>query len=338
VKLGSLVVPALLALPAPTVAADAFDPWRDSARYALEYRADLGAVAAGSGAPTRIWLPMPHDTPHQAVFSTRVSAPCPHRETRDPEGNRILYLECPGGAPASGEVVAEFVVDRWPSRGRRGASGRSDGIGDRTRYLGPARRIPLDGPIREIAIRESEGLRTEPEKIRAFYDYVVRTMRYGKEGVGWGNGDAIWACTSKYGNCTDFHSLFIGLARSQGIPARFVIGFPIPADADQGTVPGYHCWAEAYERSRGWMPLDASEAKKSGRVDDYFGAIPSDRVEFTIGRDLRLEPAQAGEPVNYFIHPYAEVNGKASELRATVQFRRLSVTRAPASASPEEAR
>ena len=32
------------------------------------------------------------------------------------------------------------------------------------------------------------------------------------------SGDAVWACTSKYGNCTDFHSLFIGMARSPASP------------------------------------------------------------------------------------------------------------------------
>jgi len=37
---------------------------------------------------------------------------------------------------------------------------------------------------------------------------------------GWGRGDAKWACDAKFGNCTDFHSYFMGLARSKGPPAR----------------------------------------------------------------------------------------------------------------------
>jgi transglutaminase-like putative cysteine protease len=44
-------------------------------------------------------------------------------------------------------------------------------------------------------------------------------MRYDKTGTGWGRGDVLYACDAKKGNCTDFHSLFIAMARSQGIPA-----------------------------------------------------------------------------------------------------------------------
>ena len=33
-------------------------------------------------------------------------------------------------------------------------------------------------------------------------------------------------------------------------------------------------------------------------------------MQFTVGRDLRLEPPQAGPPLNYFIYPYVEVGDK----------------------------
>ena len=101
------------------------------------------------------------------------------------------------------------------------------------------------------------------------------------------------------------------MARSQAIPARFWIGFPISPEADEGEVGGYHCWADAFEAGRGWIPFDASEATKSGRHEDYFGTLPSDRVVFTLGRDLMLEPAQDGEPLNFFIYAYAEKGGEA---------------------------
>ena len=53
-----------------------------------------------------------------------------------------------------------------------------------------------------------------------------------------------------------------GPTRAEGIPARFIIGFPLKADAE-GTVPGYHCWAEFYLPGRGWIPVDASDASKA---------------------------------------------------------------------------
>ena len=55
--------------------------------------------------------------------------------------------------------------------------------------------------------------------------------------------------------------------------------------------------------------------------------IPSDRIEFTVGRDLLLSPAQNGPPLNYFIYPYAEVDGKpvsSGEIEATFSFERVS--------------
>jgi len=35
-----------------------------------------------------------------------------------------------------------------------------------------------------------------------------------------------------------------------------------------------------------------------------------DRVEFSVGRDLVLNPRQTGEPLNFFVYPYAEADGK----------------------------
>jgi transglutaminase-like putative cysteine protease len=155
------------------------------------------------------------------------------------------------------------------------------------------------------------------------YEYVIATMRYDKLGRGWGRGDAIWACSSKYGNCTDFHSVFIGMMRASGVPARFEIGFPLPSDKTEGDIPGYHCWAEFYVNSFGWVPVDASEAWKNPAKREYFfGAHDTNRVQFTLGRDIRLGPEQKGAPLNYFIYPYAELDGKPfSQLQTHFAFR-----------------
>ena len=75
-----------------------------------------------------------------------------------------------------------------------------------------------------------------------------------KTGTGWGRGDALYACEARRGNCTDFHALVIGMARSVGIPARFAIGLPLPPGRGTGEVAGYHCWAELYVAGRGWVP------------------------------------------------------------------------------------
>ena len=121
----------------------------------------------------------------------------------------------------------------------------------------------------------------------------------------------MWACDSKTGNCTDFHSVFISLARSQNIPAHFEIGFPLPPERGEGTIGGYHCWAKFFVEDHGWVPVDISEADKHPEMKEYyFGNLTENRIAFTKGRDINLEPKQDGDPLNYFIYPYVEVNGK----------------------------
>lgn len=316
------VVTLLLVTTSGSSAAAGTDPWTDSARYSFEYRVDLARVGKGDGERIRVWVPHPADNADQRVLSADITAPWPHTIHRDAVGNRLVYLE--GNGSPSGPLVMRFLIERRPSTGIPTTAATAGSPDDPARYRRAQRLIPLEGVIRDLAIKLSDGRQTDEEKIRAFYDYVVRNLRYSKDGKGWGRGDAIWACHNKRGNCTDFHSLFIGMARSQGIPARFIIGFPIPSAADEADVPGYHCWAEYYERTRGWVPLDASEGKKSGRPDAYFGTLPSDRVEFTTGRDLVLTPAQQGEPLNYFIYPYVEADGEpVEEVPATFRFRRV---------------
>ena len=62
---------------------------------------------------------------------------------------------------------------------------------------------------------------------------------------------------------------------------------------EEGTVPGYHCWAEFYLPDKGWVPVDASDASKSAdpkKRDYLFGHLDPDRIQFSIGRDIRLAP------------------------------------------------
>lgn len=120
------------------------------------------------------------------------------------------------------------------------------------------------------------------------------------------------------GNCTDFHAIFIGYAARRGYRlALFAIEFPLHADRGEGKIAGYHCWAEFYAKGIGWVPVDAFEAGKDPFKREYFfGAHDENRVEFTIGRDVLLAPRQTGEPLNYFVYPYTEIDGRPPPDRA----------------------
>ena len=117
--------------------------------------------------------------------------------------------------------------------------------------------------------------------------------------------------TVDLGIALNFHSLFISLARSHSIPARFEIGYPLPSQKKQGDISGYHCWAWFHEPHDGWTPVDISEADKHPELSEYYyGNLSADRIAFSVGRDVVLEPPQLGAALNYFVKPYVEIGGR----------------------------
>jgi transglutaminase-like putative cysteine protease len=178
------------------------------------------------------------------------------------------------------------------------------------RFLQADAKVPVGGKSLDL-LKDTTVPEDPMQAGRVFYDAVNKHMTYAKDTPGWGNGDADWACKSGRGNCSDFHSLFIALARSRKIPAKFEMGFPLPEKRGAGDIPGYHCWAWFMPRDKAWVPVDISEANKNPKMADYyFGNLTADRIVLTTGRDIGLVPRQAGPPLNFFIYPYVEVDGK----------------------------
>lgn len=312
-----------------------------SRSFEFTYQVHFPATADSRGL-VRLWLPLPQADGYQDIRSLRVDSPAKYAQGFDPEyKNRIaIFKPTPQQAASGFDVTVHFVATRREHKVAlddatlKPVSAVYSSDPTLRRYLEPDKLVPLDGTIAELAKEHTSPAMSPLEKARSIYEYVVSTMRYDKSGEGWGRGDAIWACTSKRGNCTDFHSLFIGMMRSSGIPARFEIGFPLPEGKSEGDIPGYHCWAEFYVNGLGWVPVDASEAWKNPSKHDYFfGAHDVNRVFFTYGRDLRLSPDQKGDPLNYFIYPYAEADGQPIKgLQTHFSFHDLSA--APSSAGP----
>ncbi|HCA38644.1 MAG TPA: transglutaminase, partial [Phycisphaerales bacterium] len=179
-------------------------------------------------------------------------------------------------------------------------------------YLLPERLVPNTTEFKEIAAEALKNKRGgDLVKARALYDHTIDRMQYIKADQKYGKGDAQYACDGGTGNCTDYHSYFIALARSVGIPARFAIGAAIPSSRDDGGVNGYHCWAEFYAEGK-WWPVDISEADKyTSLATYYFGHNPANRLELSRGRDLMVEPGPVSGPINFLAYPVLEVNGES---------------------------
>jgi transglutaminase-like putative cysteine protease len=287
---------------------------QETRHFTFHYGFTVKDVPAGE--KVRIWIPQAHSDGFQTVKVISATGDVSLKKTHESQyGNEMYYAEASKAKQPElhFEIVYDVVRHERLTLGIYSPHLEAVKLSDRERkqYLAPDALVPTTGLPAELAAKVTEDKTTPIDKARAIYDYVFTTMRYDKTGTGWGRGDVLYACDAKKGNCTDFHSLFIAMARSQGIPSRFEIGFPLPPDKHSAEIAGYHCWAEFFEPQHGWIPVDISEAWKHPEKKTYFfGAHDANRVEFTMGRDLELSPKQDGKPLNYFVYPYVEVAGK----------------------------
>jgi hypothetical protein len=283
-------------------------------KFRLTYGAKI--LDAPVGAKVRAWIPVPPTSSEQRVTPLSNELPGNGREgTEEKFGNKMLSFEV--AAPKGGEIAfkTKYEITRKEVHGlppeKMGMQPVKLTDEQRKLLLSADKKVPIGGkPLELLAGKE---LPAEQLKLaRLLYDRVDEHVKYDKSRPGYGNGDVLWVCDSRFGNCTDFHSLFISLARAKGIPARFEIGFSVPEKRGEGPITGYHCWAFFWLEKHGWVPVDISEADKNPSMKEYyFGNLTENRVTFTQGRDLTLVPKQAGEPLNFFIYPYVEVDGKA---------------------------
>ena len=268
--------------------------------------------------PAKIWIPIPQTDDYQTVELLTINAPTEHQILEEQNyGNSIFYMEL---SPEHSGKKLELVYDVQ----RREKMPYSD-VSELEKYLNPSLLMPVGDRFKVLAdsiigSKNSEGTIMQA---RALYDYVIDNMRYIKAGR-YGTGDAVYACDALTGNCTEFHSLFISLARSAGIPSRFAVGASIPSDRDEGGIDGYHCWAEFYAEGK-WWPVDISEANKySALATYYFGRHPANRIEFSKGRDLLIKPGPSTGPINFLAYPVMEIGITPAFPKTFFSFQRKS--------------
>jgi uncharacterized protein (TIGR03000 family) len=264
------------------------------------------------GKEAKIWLPYPSSSPEQTVSLVSKNVPVQDKIGKDKEyGNQYLYVKAMANAEGKIPLSMTFKVTRKEVLTKDGKSAFKPSDQEKiARFLEADKLVPIGGKGLML-IQDQKVPSDQLSAARLFYEKVNDHMKYDKSGKGWGRGDSDWACDSKTGNCTDFHSLFISLARAQKIPAKFEIGFSIPTDALKGKIGGYHCWAWFLPDGEGWVPVDISEANRHPNMRGYyFGNLTEDRVTFCSGRDLTLVPAQKGPPLNFLVYPYVEVDGE----------------------------
>ncbi len=294
-----------------------------SARHNFEFIYGATITDLTPGALADVWIPLATDTHEQQVqrLDDRMLLPAAVTAKMTTEkrfGNRIMYFQARADADGKiGPIRIVYQVCRKEISPSQTEIADQDQIAE---FLKASKKVPVDGTVLARLYHDGRPTGDAITIGRALYNKINSRMKYDKPvGQPWGRGDALWACDSRFGNCTDFHSQFNGAMRDLGIASKFEIGFTIPNDpAGHGPVGGYHCWAKFVSGGR-WIPVDISEANKiltkisagdPKLVDYYFGHLAADRLTFTTGRDLRLDPPTAQGPVNFLVYPYVEVNGQ----------------------------
>ena len=295
-----------------------------------EFTCKVTAPAPAENAKNlNLWIPLPSDSDLQKVENVTVLGVEKWTITQESKfGNLMVYIHYDSPQDAK-PVFIKYTVTRKemcvladlpPAKVIELSNSES------RKYLDEERSLPFGGRFMTILNEVTKGKHSTLDKAHAIYEHVVGNLKYDykNESPRLGEGDAEFVCDAKLGDCTDIHSYLISLARSQGIPSLHEYGFgvsgvpvasPLPED---GKITSYHCYPLLYQDKYGWVPADASDGIRwldKGRADlkNYqFGNLVLERnaVAISHGRNLVLSPAQQGEPVNKFIYPYAEEDGK----------------------------
>lgn len=281
-----------------------------SRKFRFFYGVTLDKLRPGTMA--RVWLPVASTNHDQQVEITKIDVPGRIQRSQEKKfGNQLIYFEAAANQAGQIPMNIQYLVQRSEV-----LSSKSETVEQQfqEKFLASSSLIPVDGTLLSRIFKDKKPEGDTLSVARRLYEAVNDRMQYGKpKGKPWGRGDAFYACREGVGNCTDFHSLFIGLCRDLKIPAKFEMGFPLPPpdpNKTSGSIGSYHCWAK-FANGRHWVAVDISEADKHPELKEYyFGRLTPDRITFTTGRDLELVPKPKAGPVNYLVYPYVEVEGK----------------------------
>jgi transglutaminase-like putative cysteine protease len=284
---------------------------------------DLSAQEAGKEA--KLWIPYPITDRHQTVSDINVSGDFAASGvyTDVANGTPMLYAQWPASA-TNRKLTLSFAVDRQEIRQVNLPTKEPKwNPADYAEYLKPTTLGPVDGEVKKLADKITKGKKTVLAKAKAIYDWCCDNMYRDPATIGCGTGDVCALLQKPGGKCTDISSVYIALCRAAGVPAREIFSVRLGKKAEEDITTWQHCWAEFFLPGYGWVTADPADVRKAMLVEklelkdaktkeyrDYFwGGIDAYRVVIAAGRDVILNPRQAGPPLNTFGYPYAEIGG-----------------------------
>ncbi|MFO1283827.1 MAG: transglutaminase domain-containing protein [Burkholderiales bacterium] len=295
---------------------------------------------AGGGPGTQAWIPIPSidgewQQSQGAVWTGNMRSAVV--VTDGIYGARMVHATFADDERApSIEVTSRFrAKDRALDWNAAAAVAPDPGLSN---WLKATDLMPTDGIVKATAERIVAGRTSDVDRARALYDWVVsNTYREPKvRGCGTGDIKAMLETGNMGGKCGDINALFVGLARSVGIPARDVYGIRVARSAFGYRELGaggpdisraQHCRAEAWLAGRGWVAMDPADVGKVMRLETpewlkdpnapvaapvyraLFGGWEGNWMAYNVAHDVAL-PGSRGAKVGFLMYPQAETRGE----------------------------
>jgi transglutaminase-like putative cysteine protease len=249
-------------------------------------------------------------------------------------GAKILYVEFAAGqsqpfVEITSRVQTKNRVVDWSAK--QSAPEDAASLKEWTR---PTALLPTDGIVLATALKATEGAKTDVEKVRKLYDWVVaNTYREPKvRGCGEGDIKTMLETGNLGGKCADINAVLVGMCRSLGIPARDLYGLRLVPSAfgykelsgNPASLKGaQHCRAEVFLKDHGWVAMDPADVAKVMRQETpewikttsnpvvapvnkaLFGNWEGNWLAWNTAHDVAL-PNSKGPKLGFFMYPAAE--------------------------------
>lgn len=327
------IASAVLAIPRNTrlfAESSAFGRWRT---FEVTTRVEVLTFSEA----TRVWLPVAAiaETPYQRTLANNFHAEggAAKMVVSENDALGIVGAEFAAGVKPVLTLTSRIAARDYAVDFSAPGGGPTADSAELRHYLRPTKLLPTDGIVKATAAEVTSGARTDVEKARAIYEWIVENTFRDPKTRGCGVGDIRFMLESKDlgGKCADLNALYVGLARAAGLPARDVYGIRVAkselgykslSTLSENVTKAQHCRAEVYLTAHGWVPVDPADVRKVALEeppgnrplnDDMvkkartrlFGSWEMNWIAYNFAHDVAL-PGSSGAPVGFLMYPQAE--------------------------------
>lgn len=286
---------------------------------------------------TRVWLPaaLVNPTPFQKTLANEFKAEGGTARMVESKSDTlgIIAAEFPAGVTPILTLTSRIKTKNHAVDLSAAGNAPKENPADLEHFLRPTKLLPTEGIVKTTAAEITNGAKTDVEKARAIYEWIVVNTFRNPKTRGCGQGDIRFMLETKDlgGKCADLNALFVGLARASNLPARDAYGIRV-AKSDLGykslgpstevVTKAQHCRAEVYLGGYGWVPVDPADVRKivleeppgNRTLDDdmvkkararLFGSWEMNWIAYNFAHDVTL-PGSNGAPIGFLMYPQAE--------------------------------